>query len=258
MLCMHFVFHFPPHTPKWFIGDLGFHLPLELGSASKAATRANMKARLYSTQMTNAYQVHKFSNILFLFGRKKIQNDFNTVIEGHIFFTFIKGLVAKCQLISKCLLTKSIIVPDTYLMGWNQWKISHLFKCIFTRTSSIFFKRCFMNRYKYMILFKMLLQKEFHFNLFWHEFKDCTYIAPFQKVRCLCQISKISIPNYYPELEIWISRKQLRSSNLKLRIVILNRYLFWRFLKRIALSEKNTFSLWCQFYKWMLFLICTL
>ena len=39
------------------------------------------------------YQVHKVSNILFCSG-KKIQNDFNTVIEGYIFLSFIKGFVA--------------------------------------------------------------------------------------------------------------------------------------------------------------------
>ena len=37
-------------------------------------------------------------------------------------------------------------------------------------------------------------------------FKHCTYlnlkVASFQKVRCVCQISKINIPNHYPELEI--------------------------------------------------------
>ena len=51
-----------------------------------------------------------------------------------------------------------------------------------------------------------------------------------------------NIPNYYPELEIWICCLLLLGGNLnfKLRIVIPNIF-FWRFrdLKYIALSEKR-------------------
>ena len=52
-------------------------------------------------------------------------------------------------------------------------------------------------------------------------------MAFFQKVRCGFQISKINIPNHYPELEIWISCLLLwaGNSNFKFRIVIWNSYL---------------------------------
>ena len=89
-------FIFPPHTEMihwWFGLSFTVRTGICFESLALTATRANMKARLYSTQMTNAYQVHKVSNILFCSG-KKIQNDFNRVIEGHIFLTFIKGFVA--------------------------------------------------------------------------------------------------------------------------------------------------------------------
>ena len=50
----------------------------------------------------------------------------------------------------------------------------------------------------------------------------------FQKVQCVFQISKIDIPNRYPELDIWISCLLLWTgdSNFKFRIVIWNIY-FW-------------------------------
>ena len=63
----------------------------------------------------------------------------------------------------------------------------------------------------------------------------------FQKVRCVFQITKINTPNHYPELEIWITLLLLwvGNSKFKLTIVIWNTYLFWRFDKHIALSEKK-------------------
>ena len=54
------------------------------------------------------------------------------------------------------------------------------------------------------------------------------------------QISKKNTPNHYPELEIWISCLLLWAgiSNFRFRIVICSN-LFWRFEKRISLSEKK-------------------
>ena len=54
------------------------------------------------------------------------------------------------------------------------------------------------------------------------------------------QISKKNIPNYYPELEIWICCLLLLAVNLNFmfKIVIWNIF-FWRFEKHIALSEKK-------------------
>ena len=68
-------------------------------------------------------------------------------------------------------------------------------------------------------------------------------MAFFQKVRFVFQISKSpkkNIPNYYPELEIWICCLLLLVGNLnfKFRIVFWN-ISFWRFEKWIALSEKK-------------------
>ena len=92
-------------------------------------------------------------------------------------------------------------------------------------------------------------------------------LAPFQKVQCVCQISKINIPNHfpelkiqisclllwavksnlpkilpnhYPELEIWISCLLLLAgnSNFKFRTMIWNTF-FWRFEKHITLSKKK-------------------
>ena len=68
-------------------------------------------------------------------------------------------------------------------------------------------------------------------------------VAFFQKVRFIFQISKSPkkiTPNHYPELEIWISCLLLWAeiSNFKFRIVIWSN-LFWRFEKRISLSEKK-------------------
>ena len=56
------------------------------------------------------------------------------------------------------------------------------------------------------------------------------------------QISKSlkNTPNHYPELEIWLSCLLLWAgiSNFRFRIVIWSN-LFWRFEKRISLSEKK-------------------
>ena len=65
----------------------------------------------------------------------------------------------------------------------------------------------------------------------------------FRKVRFVFQISKSPkqfTPNHYPELEIWISCSLLWAgiSDFKFSIVIWSNF-FWRFEKRIALSEKK-------------------
>ena len=62
-------------------------------------------------------------------------------------------------------------------------------------------------------------------------------VASFQKVQCVCQISKTNIPNPDPELETTVNnlfKFQAQDSDLE--------YLFWRFKKRITLSEKKTSS----------------
>ena len=84
-----------------------------------------------------------------------------------------------------------------------------------------------------------------------HEWKKLLLKEAFiQKVRFIFRISKNIIPNYYPELEVWICCLLLLVWNLnfKFRIVIwINFFLeIWRFEKHIALSEKKTFisELW--------------
>ena len=73
--------------------------------------------------------------------------------------------------------------------------------------------------------------------------KQFLKVAFFQKVWFVFQISKKNIPNYYPELEIWIWCLLLLAGNLnfKFRIAFWNIFIFGigRFKKHIALSEKT-------------------
>ena len=57
------------------------------------------------------------------------------------------------------------------------------------------------------------------------------------------------IPNYYPELEIWMCCLLLLAGNLnfKFRIVIWNNF-FWRFEKHSAHSEKKNFRVNYTFF----------
>ena len=92
-------------------------------------------------------------------------------------------------------------------------------------------------------------------------------LAPFQKVQCVCQISKINIPNHFPELKIqiscllvWAGKSNLQNNdskslswtwNLNFLPKTINNlfksqaqdsdleYLFWRLKKLITLSEKK-------------------